>query len=158
MAQIDSKLDAPTTPNEQQPAVAGLALRVRALLALGVGAGLGLAAMLLLAHPETTDPGLARVMHFMVMVKGLILAAATALVLWRLGRATGASSALAYAAGLGMSAAGLVWLWGLTTILVGVLLFYGGLLTVFLTATRDRQLFAALKAAVERRREAKLGG
>ncbi len=157
MAQIDSNLYAATTPAEQQPATAGLIPRVRVLLALGIGAGLGLAAMLLLAAPTGMDPGMVRVMHFMLLVKGLILSAATLLVLWRLGSPTGGPTALAYSLGLGVSASGLAWLWGLTMILVGVVLFYGGLLTVLWAATRDRQLFAALKAAVERRRAAKLG-
>jgi hypothetical protein len=157
MAQIDSNLYATTGATLAESAGPGLGRRVRALLLLAVGGALGIAAMLLLADPGATEPALARVMHLMLAIKSLILAAATGLVLWRLGSPVTAVASWTYGLGLGVSAAGLAWLWGLTTILVGVLLFYGGLLMLFLTATRDRQLFAALKATLERRQEAKLG-
>jgi hypothetical protein len=158
MAQIDSDFYPTTAATAVEPHGRGLGRRVGALLLLTVGAGLGVGAMLMLADPGATDPGLARVMHLMLAIKSLILAAAAVLVLWRLGSPVTAAASWTYGLGLGVSAAGLAWLWGLTTILVGVVLFYGGLLTVFLTATRDRQLFAALKTTVERRREARLGG
>jgi hypothetical protein len=157
MAQIDSNLYPTTGATLVESAGPGLGRRVRALLLLAVCGGLGIAAMLLLADPGATEPGLARVMHLMLAIKSLMLAAATVLVLWRLGSPVTAAASWTYSLGLGISAAGLAWLWGLTTILIGVVLFYGGLLMVLLTATRDRQLFAALKATLERRQEAKLG-
>jgi phosphate/sulfate permease len=157
MAQIHSNLDTITTPTEVEPSGTGLGRRMRAILLLTVGTGLGIGAMLLLASPSAVEPSLARVMHLMLAIKSMILAAATVLVLWRLGSPVSTTASWTYSVGLGVSAAGLAWLWGLSAILIGVVLFYGGLLIAFMTATRDRQLFAALKATLDKRREARLG-
>jgi hypothetical protein len=46
---------------------------------------------------------------------------------------------------MGLSAGALVWLWSLTALLPGSLLFYGGLLATYLTASRDPGLFAGLR-------------
>jgi uncharacterized membrane protein YjjP (DUF1212 family) len=53
-----------------------------------------------------------------------------------------ARALLGYAAGLGLSAGALAWLWGLSGLLVGSIAFYGGLIVTLKTASRDRLLVA----------------
>jgi len=117
-----------------------------AALALGVAAGLVavLAASLVFGAPIARAPELVRLLHLMVGIKALIFSVALVLVYRRLARPVQGRALLGYAAGLGLSAGALVWLWGLTALLPGSLLYYGGLLATYLTATRDPGLFAGL--------------
>ncbi len=57
-----------------------------------------------------------------------------------------------YCTGLGMSAAALVWLWGLSGLLLGSALFYGGLVATYLTASKDQGLADGLRRALPGRR------
>ncbi len=113
--------------------------------ALGVGAGLGLAAMLTLQAPTAVEPALANLLHAMVGIKALILAGASALVAMRLRGPVATASLAGYAVGLGLSAGALVWLWGLSGLLAGSALFYGGLILTYLTAGRDGRLGGLLR-------------
>jgi hypothetical protein len=83
----------------------------------------------------------------MVGIKATIFAAAVALVLLRLRGAVAGRPLMGYAGGLGLSAAALVWLWGLSGLPLGSALFYGGLIVVYLTASKDPLLGAALRGA-----------
>lgn len=131
----------PADPN-LLPAAAS---RTRLLGGIAVGALVGVLLTALLAGPVAMEPGLVRLLHGMVLVKGLLLAGATALVLRRLRGPVGASVLRGYAAGLGMSAGALAWLWGLSLLLFGSLLFYGGLIWTFITASRDPLLINGLR-------------
>lgn len=124
------------------PGVAGGAL-VTACVALG--AGLGAVAALMLQAPVGADAALASLLHAVVGVKALIFAAATALVLLRLRAPATAASIAGYGAGLGLSAGALVWLWGLSGLLLGSAMFYGGLILAYLAVGRDPLLSAAVK-------------
>jgi hypothetical protein len=121
------------------PAVAS---RSRLLGAIAVGGFLGVLITLSLAGPVAMEPGLIRLLHGMVAIKGLIFTAAAALVLRRLRGPVNARVLLGYAAGLGLSAGALAWLWGLSGLLVGSIAFYGGLIVTLKTASRDRLLVA----------------
>ena len=125
----------------------------RPVLAGGIlfGGALGTLLTLALAGPVTMEPGLVRLLHGMVAIKGLIFSAGT-LILWvRLAGPVAPRTLLGYAAGLGLSAGALAWLWGLNLLLLGSVLFYGGLLIAFLTASRDPLLFDALRQTLNRR-------
>jgi len=108
---------------------------------VGLSLLLGVVAMLFLAGPVAQAPDLAGLIRGMVALKGLILGAAVAAVLWRLGRPTPAPVVLGYTLALGTSAAAVGWLWGLSLIPLGSALFYGGLIAAFLVAGRDRGFF-----------------
>ena len=115
--------------------------------AIGLGAGVGLLALLTLATPVAREPSLVSLLHGMVGIKALIFAGAAALVGLRLrGPVTGRVLA-GYGAGLGTSAAALVWLWGLSGLLMGSALFYGGLVVTYLTASKDALLADGLRGA-----------
>jgi hypothetical protein len=111
------------------------------------GLGLGTLLMLMLAGPAPErlqqDAELAGLVRSMVAIKGLILAGATALVAWRLGRPVSPSRLLGYAGALAMSGAALAWMWSLNAIPVTAMLFYGGLVSCYLIAARDGQLFSS---------------
>jgi hypothetical protein len=87
------------------------------------------------------EPELIRLLRAMVGIKGLIAIAATGLVLRRLGRPTRRGLATGYAGGLCVAAAALVWLWTLTNIPLGSLLFYSALFALVLVARADAALF-----------------
>ncbi|WP_295883406.1 hypothetical protein [uncultured Thiohalocapsa sp.] len=118
------------------------------LSAIMVGGGLGLAAAATLQPAAGVEPDLANLLHAMVGIKALIFAGAAALVLLRLRGPVRAASIAGYAAGLGMSAAALFWLWGLSGLFLGSALFYGGLILTYLTASRDPLLVAGLKRSL----------
>jgi len=139
---------APAAPAEVlQPPVALARPILLAALAVGVAAGLVavLAASLVFGAPIARAPELVRLLHLMVGIKALFFSVALVLAYRRLARPVRGRALLGYAAGLGLSAGALVWLWGLTALLPGSLLFYGGLLATYLTATRDPGLFAGLR-------------
>jgi hypothetical protein len=114
-------------------------------LAIGVGVGLG--ANLAFAGPLTPPDTPTGLLRAIIGAKGLMLAAGLFSVLWRLRRPVGIGVLVGYAAGLATSAAALVWLWGLSGLLLGSGLFYGGLGLVYFTATKDRLLFTGVEAA-----------
>ncbi|WP_200344116.1 hypothetical protein [Halochromatium glycolicum] len=136
-------------PDQSQPRPhaaleTGLIARMVASVAVIAGLGLGTLLMLTLAGPAPErlqqDAALAGLVRTMVAIKGLILAAALALVVWRLGRPVSAARLAGYAGTLAVSAAALGWMWSLNAIPVTAPLFYGGLIACYLIAARDRRL------------------
>ncbi len=73
----------------------------------------------------------------MVLIKGLIGLAVAALVWWRMGRPLSGTLAMRYGASLAVAFAAAGWLWGLTLVPLGSLVFYAGLGAVALAARRD---------------------
>jgi hypothetical protein len=133
------------------PLAGPLAMGVVSAAAVG-GLGLGLALAMSVQPAAAVEPALANLLHTMVGIKALIFLGALSLVLMRLRGPVGARSLTGYAAGLGASAAAVVWLWGLSGLLAGSAAFYGGLLLVYLSASRDPLLAQGLKAVVPARR------
>jgi hypothetical protein len=127
---------APATP-AADAAAAVLGARLYLPVPIVLGAGLGLLAVLTLAQPGTVEPSHASLVRLMVSVKGLLFAAAVALVAWRLGRPVRPRELAGYGLGLGLCAGALVWLWGLSALLIGSILFYGGLGLCYLTGSSD---------------------
>ncbi len=119
-----------------------VASRSRLLGAIAVGGFCGVLITLSLAGPVAMEPGLMRLLHGMVAIKGLIFMAAAAVVLRRLRGPVTARTLSGYAVGLGLSAGALAWLWGLSGLLLGSIAFYGGLVLALKTASRDRLLVA----------------
>ncbi len=107
------------------------------LAALSLGLAASVLADLVAAEPVARTPELERLLHLMVGIKALIFTVAAALVFRRLSRPVYRRVLLGYEAGLGLSAGALVWLWSLTALLPGSILFYGGLLVAYLSASRD---------------------
>jgi hypothetical protein len=87
------------------------------------------------------DPDLVRLLRAMVVIKGIIALAATGLVFWRLGHGIRTLVAIGYGTAVCVSVAALVWLWGLASIPVGSLLFYGGLVALILVGRFDSGLW-----------------
>jgi len=116
--------------------------RSRLLGAIGIGGFCGVLISLSFAMPVAMEPGLMRLLHGMVAIKGLIFTAAAAVVLRRLRGPVTSRTLFGYAAGLGLSAGALAWLWGLSGLLLGSIAFYGGLILTLKTASRDRLLVA----------------
>lgn len=126
-------------------ALTGRAVLTGALVA-GLAAGLLLAVALANPAPGPVgqSPELAGLLRGMVLIKGLILTAAAAMVWARLGRAVRPGVLIGYAVTLGLAAGGLGWLWGLSLLPVGSLLFWGGLVGAFWVANRDPDLLRGL--------------
>ena len=116
--------------------------RAGLVLAIAAGAltGLGLT---LLAPDTQREPELARLLHGMVLIKALIGLAVAALVWWRMGRPLSGTLAMRYGVSLAVTFAAAGWLWGLTLVPLGSLVFYGGLGAVALSARRDPLLSRA---------------
>jgi ABC-type Fe3+-siderophore transport system permease subunit len=116
-----------------------------AIASVAAGAAIGTLLMLTLAGPPPErlqqDAELAGLVRVMVAAKGLLLALALALVLWRLRRPVANSSLLGYVTALALSSAAVAWMWGLSSIPVAAACFYCGLLCCYLVASRDKQLF-----------------
>jgi len=133
-----------TTAQDRSTLNTGLMAQATAIAAVVGGLGLGTLLMFMLAGsaPERLqqDAELAGLVRTMVSIKGLILAIATAMVVWRLGRPVSASRLLGYGAALASSGAALAWMWSLNAIPVTAFLFYGGLVACYLIASRDGQL------------------
>jgi uncharacterized integral membrane protein len=106
------------------------------VLAIAVGTLLGLA-LTLVAPDSQREPELTRLLHGMVLIKGLIGLAIVALVWWRMSRPLPGALAIRYSAALAVSFAAAGWLWGLTLVPLGSLVFYAGLGAVALAARRD---------------------
>jgi len=142
MARLSSEtFSTATQGHAERLQLATASARVGLITGLALAACLGIALMVAFAGPVQQAPELARLLHAMVMIKGLILAAAVAAIVWRLGRPAATPIVLGYTVTLGTSTAALGWLWGLSLIPLGSALFYGGLLGAFITATRDRHFF-----------------
>lgn len=149
---------APATDTASPPALVVARAAVVLILAVGLALGLLAAAAVVPAAPQA-DADLARLLRAMVGVKGLILAAAAALVLWRLGRPVRPMIGIGYALALGAAAAAIGWLWGIATlpdarpfgVPLGSGLFWGGLVALYLVVRRDPGLFVRDQPARLRR-------
>ncbi|MEA3638980.1 MAG: hypothetical protein VBE63_03450 [Lamprobacter sp.] len=134
--------------------IAPLAARAAVLLSVFSGLAVGALLMLALAGPAPErlqqDAELAALVRTMVLVKGIILLAALSLVTWRLSRPVARPQLAGYMSSLGLSAAAVAWMWSLNAIPVAALLFYGGLIGCFYTASRD-PLLLRLEPASKRR-------
>ncbi len=120
--------------------------------AIALSLGLGALAAWAVQAPASVQPSLASLLQLMVAIKALIFAGAGALVLLRLRGPVAGGALGGYCLGLGMSAAALAWLWGLSGMLAGSALFYGGLVLTYLTASRDPLLAAGLQRGAPSRR------
>jgi hypothetical protein len=126
-------------------------------VALATGFGLGAVAALALQAPTSPEASLANLLHGIVGIKALIFAGALALVALRLRGPVHGGALAGYCLGLGMSAAALAWLWGLSGLLVGSALFYGGLVVAYQAASRDPLLVFGFKRVLPSERPAKGG-
>jgi hypothetical protein len=135
-------------PSQQPELQSGLAMSM-VVAAVVAGGGMGAFAMLAAQAAEPTVLSSRGVLQALVGVKALILIAALSLVVFRLRAAVRARPLAGYCVGLALSAAGLAWLWGLSGLLLGSGLFYGGLVLVYLTAGRDPDLARAFGDARE---------
>jgi len=111
--------------------------------ALAIGLSLGAIAAWAVQAPASQDASLASLLRGIVAIKALIFAGALMLVALRLRGPVGRGALAGYCLGLGLSAAALVWLWGLSGLLFGSALFYGGLIVIYLAASRDPLLVTA---------------
>ncbi|NEV64351.1 hypothetical protein [Thiorhodococcus minor] len=112
-------------------------LRLRLILTPALAGAVALAITLALVPAPRMAPELVRLLHSMVLIKGLIAVGAAALVYWRLGRPLRSRLAWKYIACLALSAAALGWLWGLSWVPVGGALYWAGLIGLLLVARRD---------------------
>ena len=132
---------------DMPPDAAALIQRLVLATAVPLAGLAALALTLWLVPAPRAEPDLVRLLRGMVLIKGLIGLAAGALVYWRLGRPIAGPVATGYIGALCLSSAGLGWLWGLHLMLIGALLFYGGLVGIYLVARHDRLVSAARSSA-----------
>ncbi|WP_407523620.1 hypothetical protein [Methylobacterium oryzisoli] len=93
------------------------------------------------APARPLDPGLARVIGFMALVKAGLAANALAACHWRLAQPARAWRAAAYVAGPPLMVVGVILLWSLCEPGLGALGFYLGLLAVLAAAFTDEDFF-----------------
>jgi hypothetical protein len=105
--------------------------------AMVAGVALGTLLTSASAAPFPAEAELVRLLRGMVLIKGAIALAASALIFRRLGRPAPLRSVLFYAAGIGLTCASLGWLWGLSGLLAGSMAFYAGLAIAVFGAGRD---------------------
>ena len=110
-----------------------LAQRLVAVTLRGLWGGTGLVP----AAAPGADAALTRLLRAMMLLKGLMVAGAVAILWPRLGRDLPTGTLLGYALGAAAAAAGVAGLWTLTAMPGWVLLFYLGLGTVGLSVWRD---------------------
>lgn len=112
------------------------------LLRMGLIAGCGLAAgaAAWMGEPAATmlaDPGLARLLRGMALIKGLITSAALLAVYWRLAAAAPKPLAAAYACSCWVMVGATVLVWQLSMLGLAVVLFDVAALSLLLLAWRD---------------------
>ncbi len=129
------------SPSDQR-AQSGLAMGL-VIAAVAFGAALGMLAVLATQAAQTASSSTG-VLYAILGIKATVLAVALSLVLLRLRAAVRPTALVGYCAGLAASAAGLAWLWGLSGLLLGSGLFYGGLVLIYMVAARDPDLGRAL--------------
>ena len=143
-AQPADALRVPSTPSVAEM----WALRLRLLVTPVLAGAVALAITLALVPAPRMTPDLMRLLHGMVLIKGLIGVGAGALVYWRLGWPLSSGLAWRYVACLSLSAAALGWLWGLYWVPAGGALYWAGLIGLLLVAGRD-PLFANVPPRTE---------
>jgi hypothetical protein len=106
---------------------------------------------LALGGPLPEDAELTRLLRGMVLIKGAIALAGSALVFTRMRRPVTRPALAGYAAGFALTFASLGWLWGLSGLLTGSLVFYAGLAMVIFSAARDPLLAPAARPSARAR-------
>jgi hypothetical protein len=124
-----------------------------AIIAAAVIAGL-LATGTQATHVAILQDGaaLTRLMRFMAALKAVMVMAASAAVLWRLGAAISLPGFVAYAGTCALMAAGPGLIWGMAHVGLGALLLHGGLLATILLIWFDPAVNAKLAGLVATRR------
>lgn len=82
------------------------------------------------------DPELARLLRGMALLKGLMVVAAIALLLWRFGHPIAPRVATGYLASTGLMAAAAAMIWQLTALLPAAAAFHAGLFVALIVAWR----------------------
>jgi hypothetical protein len=96
-------------------------------------------------------PALTRLMRFMAALKAVMVMAASAAVLWRLGAAISLPRFAAYAVTCASMAAGPGLIWGMAHIGLGALLLHGGLFATLLLIWFDPAVSARLAGIIATR-------
>jgi hypothetical protein len=96
-------------------------------------------------------PALTRLMRFMAGLKAVMVMAASAAVLWRLGAAISLPRLVAYAVTCASMAAGPGLIWGMAHIGLGALLLHGGLFATLLLVWFDPAVSARLAGIIATR-------
>jgi hypothetical protein len=97
------------------------------------------------------DPGLARLLRGMAVLKALIALPVLALVYWRFGSPVSPRIAIGYLAGVSMMTAGPALIWQLSFIGPVALLFHAALIGLLLIARHDGPRWQQLARSVRRR-------
>lgn len=112
-------------------------LQLRWLLGAVVITAAGFAWFSTTGMPARMDPDLVRVLQLMGFLKAGLVAAALAVLYWRLGWAMTPQLVGAYFAGVAMVVAASVWIWLANYVAIAGLLFHVGILVLAITALRD---------------------
>jgi hypothetical protein len=99
-------------------------------------------------HYLVDDPGLARLLRGMAIIKALIVVAGIALLLWRFGRPLTPGMAGIYLGGAWVGSGASMLIWQLTLIPLAAVAFHVALLSFLLAAWRDGKLPVRAGAAV----------
>ncbi len=87
--------------------------------------------------PSRFEPDLVTLLRGMAAIKTLLVAAAMALLAWRLGRPVTTRIATAYVTGASFVAGATAMIWQLSSIVPASAVFHAGLLTLLVAAWRD---------------------
>lgn len=113
-------------------------LLLRALLLVGMAAAVG--AVMTFSSPSVTalaDPGLARLLRGMALIKAVITLGAAAAVLWRLGRSASAGVMAVYMGSVWVMTSANTLIWQFNSILWAAASFHAALIVLLLTAWRE---------------------
>jgi hypothetical protein len=127
---------------------AGMLAIIAAALVAGFAATGTQATQLAILHD---GPALTRLMRFMAALKAVMVMAASAAVLWRLGAAISLPRFAAYAVTCASMAAGPGLIWGMAHIGLGALLLHGGLFATLLLIWFDPAVSARLAGIIATR-------
>jgi hypothetical protein len=127
---------------------AGMLAIIAAALVAGFAATGTQATQLAILHD---GPALTRLMRFMAALKAVMVMAASAAVLWRLGAAISLPRFAAYAVTCTSMAAGPGLIWGMAHIGLGALLLHGGLFATLLLIWFDPAVSARLAGIIATR-------
>ena len=134
--QNSQRAHSPSTPTLVMPRLSRAVVR-RTVVVLAALLAAALVTGLVPAAAPGADAALTRLLRAMMLLKGLMVAGAVAILWPRLGRDLPTGTLLGYALGAAAAAAGVAGLWTLTAMPGWVLLFYLGLGTVGLSVWRD---------------------
>lgn len=140
MSMTAENLQTARVPTEAGPIRARRTLLLRATLGLGVLLAVAVAGWhAQVGTPLQADPKLGHLLRGIALIKATLTVLALGLVYWRVSRPISTRVAAAYLGGVWFMAGASMWVWELSHVGWGAVLFHAGELTILLVAWREHQ-------------------